>query len=233
MAEHATSASTASTSDPIRTGVLMLVGALSTDFGADRFRQTLGTTVEEQERNLRLWKRRAYARLRRVDPTSIVDGYERCIRERRPYMPKLVELTETIVHLDGLRQHQAAETARLAGGVPKPEQAPSNPGDARSTPGAEISVGLRELAKMGTTLARSEPRGLEGNTRLEAAIHAHAALLARQRAQGVLRLRRVDPAALRCAATGCPHLGTVSLSISGGGLWYCADHARSQRHGGT
>lgn len=228
----AVSISTASTSDPIRDGVLLLLSALNTDFGADRFRQSLGGSFEDQETNLRFWKRRCYAKLRRVESASIVDGYEQCVAERRPYMPNLAELTETIISLDARRKKDQEEIAAVS--APVYTGGMANYVIEVLAPNAETSVAQRELARMRQILARPAGANPERDARLAVNVAAHEALLRNQRERKLLREPQLDRTHLKCAVANCQRVGTLTTSISGSAVWYCPEHyANKQRLAGS
>lgn len=212
--------------DPLKDAVQLLVAVFKSDFGDQWSRQFEPVAGEPQtaEQLLRLWKRRCYAKLRGVDSAAIVDGYEQCVAERRPYMPNLAELTETIVTLDRRRKHNREEIAAVS--VPAPRFSGGLAGYVTDVlePNAESSVAQRELAKMRAILDRPAGMKAERDARLAANVAAHEALLRGQRELGLLLERGYDRSQFRCAVTGCQRPGTLTSSINGSAVWYCPAH---------
>ena len=217
--------------DPLKEAVQLLVAVFKSDFGDLWSRQFQPVAGEPQtsEQLLRLWKRRCYAKLRGVESAAIVDGYEQCVGERRPYMPNLVELTETIVTLDRTRKREREEIAAVS--VPAPRFTGGIAGYVTEVlePNAESTVAQRELAKMRAILTRPAGTKAEREARLAANVSAHESLLRGQRELGLLLERGYDRSQLRCAVTGCQRPGTLSSSINGGAVWYCREHFSNKR----
>ncbi len=215
-------------SDPLHEAVRVLFSAMSADFGS-QFSASVPT-----EKQADAWQWRCKSKLRGVDPAAVVDGYEQCVAERRPYMPNLAELAETIVTLDRRRKRERDEIAAVS--VPAPRFTGGIAGYVAEVlePNAESSVAQRELAKMRAILTRPAGTNAEREARLAAAVAAHEVLLRGQRELGLLLERGYDRSQLRCAVTGCQRPGTLTSSINGGAVWYCPEHfSNKQRLGGS
>lgn len=213
---HAISHGTAQISDdPLAMAILSLVAVCKADFGEQWAKQF------SNEEELRMWKRRAYRQMKGFEPATVVDGYERAVKVKAPYMPSLNDIVMAVRGLGAERERERAALAYV--NAPK------------LTPGSGIAGYVEFLdAQADGDLARGciammreifakQPAKTEEEReqRMAKALSAHDTLIKMKplipRAYGERR---------ECGKTGCDSPGTISHNTTGEGPWFCAAHAR-------
>jgi hypothetical protein len=196
--------------------VLSLVAVCKADYGDQWAKQFHGDNDA-----LRMWKRRAYQQLREFTPETIVDGYDRAAKAKRPYMPALADIVAAVREL-------SAERARITERIEyvNAPRLPAGSGIAGYVEyldaHAEGDIARGCIAMMRVIVGRpSATTPEEQGARLEKALDAHDTLLSmapiRPRAYGERRA---------CGKNGCTEPGTLGHATNGEGPWFCVEHWR-------
>ena len=209
---------TTSRFDDLKQAVRGVFAAMKADFGA-QFSRQFDRAADPMAISDNAWMRRLFQRIGDVDPRDVVDGYDRCITERKPYMPNLIDIADAVARIrrDRLRAaEQVAEAAapRFTGGI-------SGYVEHVLAPAAVGGWAQQHIGLMREILSRPEGSRQERNERLDQALADHAELMA-----------KAPPVRHRgeycgCAVPGCPRPGSHTHSLGGANAtWFCANHWR-------
>jgi hypothetical protein len=192
----------------------MVFSAMRADWGA-RF---LAAVPTEKDGNA--WRWRLYQRLQGESPDAVIDGYERAVAEREPYMPELIDIVGAVgrIRRDRMRvEQQIADAAapRFTGGI-------AGYVETVLAPVATTDAATQALERMRNALRRRMARPPdERANRLDAALAEHRRLMdaaPRVRHRGEYR---------GCGVPGCPRPGTHTHAVgASSAIWFCVDHWR-------
>jgi hypothetical protein len=219
MAQPAISIQTIDRSEPLKAAIRHVFIAMRADFG-QKFTRLFDRVASANAISANAWMWRLLERVDGCDPGDVLDGFDRCLRDRSPHMPVLAEIADAINAEKCDRMRIAEQIGRAAG--PKFTGGVVGYVEQVLTPNAETPVAQRELAKIREILSRPPPKNREErNERLDRALAEHNALLA--------KLPRPAPRGeyKHCAVPGCANAGAFSRSVIGGGAWFCTAHFRS------
>lgn len=205
--------------DEVKQAVRNVFAAMRLDFGA-QFARQFDRIADPMAISENAWMRRLFQRIGDVEPGDVVDGYDRCVSERKPYMPTLLEIAECVARVRNERLRAAEQVAkatapRFGGGI-------AGYVEHVLAPAAQDDWAKQHIGLMREVLQRPPARTREERAaRLEQSLVDHAALMA-----------NAPPLCHRgqyhgCAVPGCPRPGTHTHSHGGlNAVWFCIDHWR-------
>lgn len=185
------------TNDPLARIITEVCVAMKTDFG----RQYISQFKTDDE--LRMYKRRLYAKLRGFDLNDIADGYELFVDGGRtfcPTIPELIEFTQQAERLRKQREKSAADVQRVTA-LPAPK--------IHCDPLAMLAE-----AKRAAMTRRGGPSLVDQLKSHEALLKSHAKHI---------KTREFGPEKT-CDVGHCKNPGALSHGTTGGGPFYCAKH---------
>jgi hypothetical protein len=208
----------------MRSAVRSVFQAAKADWGV-KFTKQFTKTGDPADLTENAWCWRLHDRTKDTRPDCVIDGYERAVREKAPYMPELVDIATATraVFADSIRNEYAIKQASeprippgsgIAGYVAHLEA---------QNEGNDIAAGCIEI--MREILTRPAPKDAdERNTRLDKAISAHEKLMAtapRIRHRGMPKT---------CPVHDCGKPGQIAMtthSESTDQVYFCAEHFRN------
>lgn len=218
MSANSISTSTTSRSDePLRQAVRNVYAAMTADFGR-QFRKQFDRVADPFAISENVWMRRLFDRIGNSEPGDVVDGYERCISERSPQMPNLVEISDAIRAVRNQRllaaeQIMWASAPRVNGLSGIVDHLARN---------ADGEIADESIALMREILKRPAPKNEdERNARLDKSITAHESMLE----SAPKRMNR--SARKYCSVAGCGKDGRFTMStfsIDDKTPWFCIEH---------
>lgn len=203
-------------SDPLKDAVRAVFSAAQMDYGT-RF---LSQFASDAERNA--WKHRFYRMVAGIDPSDVIDGYDRAAQECAPHVPGLREIVSAVHQLRANRLRneydiKQASTPRIPAGSGIAGVVEHL---AAQNEGNTVAEGCIEM--MREILARpAEKTDEERNARLDRALSAHSKLLS--------MAPRVEHRgeAKQCPVCGKPGRIAKTTHADSTTPYFCVEHFRN------
>lgn len=189
-----------------------MFGALVADYG-NRFTAQIGAEMTPDR-----WKKRLIQLVKDYDPRLLVDGYDDAARQSPDFPPTMRQIQAAVRerHIQQFRVETATVKAPVfTGGIAgyiEHVLAPNAKGSA-----------LYEIEKM----RRAVHHGPRGDMRSHVALYRKAKLASELDVACLAGMVAAGPAVngfALCGREGCDQHGTISMSLTGSGPWYCRKH---------